>query len=280
MKALLGGPLEGSALVRFIYVDEAGIAAHEPVTVVVGLIIHTDTQWLPAEKLIKEAIATVPEKIRNRDGFVFHAAQIWGDNKLRDGWSPEDRTKFICRMMSIPVTAGLGIAFAAVRRDSRLLMTVLPKFTKEKMDHLTAFGLCIGTADRHIRQHPTELAAVVAENSPKMQSPLRQFVGALTQRPFEIGKYFSERKTFGPSADGENAIQVTRVIDTIHFVEKRESTMLQIADACAFGLRRYFSGQSMGAEFAKAIAGPAYDEFSKVNPADSVNLGLFVAPHT
>ena len=46
-KSLSGHPLEGNRLVRFIYVDEAGISKHEPIAVVTGVIVHADTQWRP-----------------------------------------------------------------------------------------------------------------------------------------------------------------------------------------------------------------------------------------
>lgn len=54
------GPLDGTALVRFIYTDEAGTSANEPVTVVVALVVDADTQWMPAFQRISALLERVP----------------------------------------------------------------------------------------------------------------------------------------------------------------------------------------------------------------------------
>src|ERR1700733_11217049 len=45
--SLSGHLSTGHDLVRIIYSDEAGISANEPVSVVVSLVVHADTQWKP-----------------------------------------------------------------------------------------------------------------------------------------------------------------------------------------------------------------------------------------
>ena len=52
-RALFGGLLWGDAAMRFIHVDEAGTSEHEPVTVVVGLIVDADKQLMIAEAAIE-----------------------------------------------------------------------------------------------------------------------------------------------------------------------------------------------------------------------------------
>jgi hypothetical protein len=43
------------------------------------------------------------------------------------------------------------------------------------------------------------------------------------------------------------------LIDTVHFVDKKNAPLLQISDACAFAMRRWLSGQSNGSEFARSV---------------------------
>jgi hypothetical protein len=83
--SLSGHRLAGDAPVRFIYTDEAGISASEPVTVVAALIVHADTQWHKAANLINALLGYVPK--RYQEGFVFHATSIWGNPNLREGRS-------------------------------------------------------------------------------------------------------------------------------------------------------------------------------------------------
>ena len=44
LPAFGGAPLVGDRLVRLVYMDEAGISQHEPITVVCGVIVHGDNQ--------------------------------------------------------------------------------------------------------------------------------------------------------------------------------------------------------------------------------------------
>ena len=77
-KAFFGGELIGDNAVRYIYVDEAGTSAHEPITIVVGIIIHADRHWKLAEAEVRKVLDLVPQSFR-RD-FIFHAKTVWGSN--------------------------------------------------------------------------------------------------------------------------------------------------------------------------------------------------------
>lgn len=49
-------------------------------------------------------------------------------------------------------------------------------------------------------------------------------------------------------------------METVHFAEKRESPLLQFADACAFAFRRSLASQSRGDELAKIAVPDDLDE--------------------
>ncbi len=48
---------------------------------------------------------------------------------------------------------------------------------------------------------------------------------------------------------------ITRIRDTVHFAEKAESPALQIADICAFVIKRYLAGARDGDRFYRILAG-------------------------
>ena len=50
-------------------------------------------------------------------------------------------------------------------------------------------------------------------------------------------------------------MRVTRIRNSVHFVEKGEDPLVQVADACAYGFRRYFAKEKFGLEFVQAILG-------------------------
>jgi hypothetical protein len=240
LRTIFGAPLEGDASVRFIYVDEAGTAEHEPVTVVVGIILHADTQWMDTARTILQTFQKVPAKFR--ENFISHATAIWGSEKYRPEWSREDRLSFLYELMAIPLNLKLAVAYAAVSRKQPPL-TVNPEahYSKAQIDHISAFGICMGLADQYIRDQcaANELATVVAEDLPEMRKNLRGIMHAIQRTPFVIGN--------GPP------IRITRVVDSVHYAAKSEAIVLQVADACAFGLRRYLSNQSMGEEFVRVM---------------------------
>lgn len=244
---------------RFIYVDEAGISEHELVTVVAGVLVHADSQWIPAARRVAELHQTVPEKFRS--GFVSHAKRIWGSKEYRDGWPQDARLKFLCDMMAIPWNYGLTLAWATMPR-SYVSGPIPPGYSKEQYQHAVAFGTCMGAADKYIREFglPGELATVVAEDTESARGHLRTSLQIVRARPDAItGKLVrvsdSPLLRFRRGADDGIDIRVCRIVDNIHFSAKNEAILLQIADACAFGLRRYHSKQSTGIEFLRAIYG-------------------------
>lgn len=244
---------------RLIFMDEAGTSALEPVTVVVGIIVHADEHIMSAEAAVAEAIGSVPKQFS--EDFVFHATQVYGDNNYKDGgWSLTDRLILLKTMMSIPQKLRMGLAISAVWRGAVDSSNNTLGLTASQVDHLQAFSYCIGIADRNIRRHADarEVASIVSEDVPEMRKFLKQIPSMLRYNPF----YFTQdmmRKTISDEEVGyftqSGDLSVTRIRRSIHFVEKSDDPLVQVADACAYGLRRFFSNQKFGQDFAEAIVG-------------------------
>jgi hypothetical protein len=69
--------------VRYVFIDEAGTSAKEPISVVVGIIVHANKQCALAETAVNDILNLIPEHLRDFCP-VFHATNIWSDKKLRD----------------------------------------------------------------------------------------------------------------------------------------------------------------------------------------------------
>lgn len=240
---------------RYVYIDEAGTAATEPITIVAAVVVPADEPYAAVENELRECLNTVPA--RHRSGFVSHARSVWGDHRFRDDWDKDERLAFLLRMMGIPRKMGLAIAFGKVRRDAP--GGPLGKFTKAQMDHLMAFSFCLAMADRYVRTYcrPGEVATLIAEDLPECKPLLHTAVPYLRERPLLLGPEFM-RPT---RAQAEAGIQppvfeekATCIRDGVHFARKTDAPFLQIADACAFGLRRYLCGQSHGEEMIQAMS--------------------------
>lgn len=260
-RAFGGGLLWGERLVRFVFMDEAGTSAHEPVTVVVGLIADADKHVLSAEALALEAIGAIPPQFA--DGFVFHAMQVFGDKRYHEEWSLQDRLILLQNMMAIPRKIGLGLVISTHWRGSvdysgREIRKLGLKPHQE--DHLIAFSQCVCVADRSIRWYggASEVASIVAEDVPEMRRFLRKVPELWRKNPINLLPQ-NLRQTPADLEAGYSTqsgeMRVTRIRNSVHFVEKADDPLVQVADACAYGLRRYFAGEKFGPEFARAILG-------------------------
>ncbi len=251
-RALFGGALVGDNAVRFIYIDEAGTSALEPVSVVVGIIIHADNQWMLVKSKVAEVLDAVPDHYR--PDFVFHAKNVWGDRKYREKWNRSDRLTLLHKMMSIPRELRLPIALGIVRRNHPPPDSFPPSLSEHELHHAYAFWLCVCQADKFLRNHAgsKEVATVVAEDVPKMRTFLREIL-SVPELAFP-----SPQLTFTPKQVSINPVgefRITRILDTIHFVEKKQAPLLQIADACAYGFRRHFAEKELGDDFVTSIIG-------------------------
>jgi hypothetical protein len=245
--SISNGRAHGS--MRYVYVDEAGKSENEPVTVVVGIIVDADTQYGPAELELRSLIQSAPAHYRQ--GLIVHAASIWGDPKYRDGWSLEERLDFLKRAASIPRKVGAAMAIAYMRRTH-------PGDPENKLTRATyhfqqAFALCIAHADRFVREQgrPGEISTVVAEDTDEKRT-LRALVRALSSNEAIIVPAASQ-VAFPNRERADHVYTIRTVKDTVHFVEKVDGPLLQIADVCAFAYRRYFSDQDYGSALVASV---------------------------
>jgi hypothetical protein len=258
-RAIFGDRLWGDRLMRFVYMDEAGTSANEPMTVVVGLIVDADAQLMDTEAAIREVNDGVPTAFR--DGFVFHADAIWNDPKYRAEWSMADRLAVLKRMMALPRRLKVPIAFSLVRRDGSRVPPGKPgQMSAAQFEHAMAFGFCVARADKYIRERaePKEIGSIVAEDVPEMRRFLKAAVQVWRDNPTTLPpgavQLTLEEQKLG-YVKQESEFRVSRIRKSVLFVEKNEDPLTQLADAIAFGLRRYHCELDLGADLATAIFG-------------------------
>ena len=267
-KSISGHLLTGDQPLRYIFIDEAGTHLKSKMTLVLGVIADADLHIMDAERLALEAYDGIPKELK--EDFVFHAYELFGDKKYQvDLWSMADRLQLLELIMRIPRRLGMGICFGTVVRGNidwgdELLSRV--KNSAPYMDHAAALGYCLGAADRAIRDRgrAREVATVIAENLPNgglmntfKKIPINLRNGFMFSPP-DSG-LSKEEQELGYRTQTGDMIRVRRIRNSIHFVEKDEDPLVQVADACAFGLRRYLiENDKFGHQFAEAIFGEDY----------------------
>ena len=260
-KSISGHILMGSRPVRFIFVDEAGTSEPEPVTVVAGVIANADEHIMVAEKLVHECIGAVPPALK--DNFVFHATDVLNNHsdKYSDKWSITDRLKLLKNVMSVPRRTNMAISFSVQWRGKVDHSKSLPsKLRDHEKDHLMAFANCLALADRNIRDKAgaMEIATVVCEDCQDMRQYLKKVPDWYKKNPIHLGpkdlRWIEEDERAGYLTQSGD-MRIERIRGSVHFVEKDEDPLVQVADACAFGIRRFFAGQKFGRDFVEAIFG-------------------------
>lgn len=243
-----------------ILLDEAGTSAPEPVTIVSSVVVDQIEQRGVVIAELDRLREFVPQAFQPE--FISHGKDIWNSHHYRDQWSFSDRLAYLCAMMSIPRRLGLPVTVAKLRRDAPPIVRARSHFKDHEFQHAMAFASCIAHTDRNIvrRFGDTPLVSVIAEDVPEMRSRLKRMGEVLKVFNFNPGiesilPTLAERRSGRIEQDPR--IQAKLVRDSVTFLGKREEPLLQIADAVAFGFRRYFAGNKFGDQFLREIIGDA-----------------------
>lgn len=116
-------------------------------------------------------------------------------------------------------------------------------------DLFMAFRDCIAASDEWIRNNAAGLegGTVVAEENHEMRKFLQDLPRKIREEPWNVSVNGGNRWTISDLEQGYQGQsgdkRVTRIRNSIHFVGKRDEPLVQVADACAFGIRR-FLGQN------------------------------------
>jgi hypothetical protein len=242
--------------VRNIYTDEAGINAEDPATVVVGLVVQPDTQWFPVLRRIRQIWDQyVPAHYRN--GFVFHTLQVLNGRRWSN-WPEEKRRALVTAMMRIPWEFEIPIAIGVAKRGNPWQGWpdhLRKKMTPKNSDHMIAFLFCMSQADEYIRERcGSEVAQIIAAYTGEMRTVLQKTANIMLGPPLTLTHVnYGPKGTVGKVEEVRHHTE--RVIDEVHFLEPKNAPFLQVADVCAFALRRYLSSYEDGREYLQVMAG-------------------------
>lgn len=217
--------------VKQVLIDEAGINAGDPVVVIAGVVIDPDLQFAQVERRIADAInSEIPEHMR--DSFVFHAKDVFGKYRRREGWSWNDCNRITDAWLQIATDLKLPVILTWIAKSLN------EKGTCDANDrtHMIAFAECLQGVDDYMRAYADdEVASIIAEDCPQMRSRLRHIAIKLAKGEL-IGQL---------NFDNE----ITNIKGGVLFAQKTDSPILQISDAFAFAFSRYANNRRGGSRF-------------------------------
>ncbi len=242
---------------------------------VVGVILHADTQFAPLAARINETLDQhVPKAVR--EGFVFHATEVYSGGKRvdRDTWPFSGRIAFLEAMLGIPRALNLPISFGTCARTTPLSIPPgtagkLARIRPEHEHHVNAFLMFAASAENYLRRETDadEIAMLICE-----QTEVGKFFPKVLAR-MKDKPVFLDRGHLRPTVkeqetgvfDQMTEIYSSKIVETVSFASKKQSPHLQVADACAFAVRSWLSGQRHGLQLMTAITGgppPPVEDFS------------------
>ncbi|MEZ5933322.1 MAG: DUF3800 domain-containing protein [Alphaproteobacteria bacterium] len=222
--SVTGHPIDGDRLVRIVLVDEAGISRDDRVTIVAGIIVDVDKQWRMLEER-RQSLINQYIPVGDRPGFAFHATELFsgGSYFKRDQWPLQVRLEILKRLLRIIKDAKIpivvGYCFKSEDESDK---------KSAQLRHALAYcGLLTG-AEHYMRmlKDKNQVAMIIAEDTSQKKNLLKQAHFLIKTEDPECFEYLPR---FQPS---------TKIFGGLQFAEKKDYTLLQLADACAFVFRR------------------------------------------
>lgn len=227
---------------RLVYFDEAGIGdvAKEPFAVVAAVIVEGDKQWRAVEAHLR---TLVDQYVQPNDqvGFVFHAKDIHhGARKMpRDRYARSTRIELLKELCHVPSKFDLHLVAAYVDRAAYAARNpTLSRKTLAVNAQTIAAISCTGAVEKVLRSEGSadEVAVLVFENNESARQTIKEIHNFL-RTPAAL----SDATAAGWAL--ESVLPFTRIIDTAHFANKDEASILQVADAIAFAISRQLNGR-------------------------------------
>lgn len=252
--SLSGVEVKGQKLTRYVYADEAGISANEPISVVAGLIVRLDSQWAEVEKHIEGLLTEYVPKDALHPGYAFHMTDIFSGRGVykRPEYSLDKAISLMTALVSIPKDFGIPIALGVFQKLPQ--ETMHPDAAEDGMSHAMAYLFSVMMAEKYLREQtePLEVARLIAENNDTTRNHVDE-MHEMLQGTFRTP---ARKHFFNLFAEQtENSLPITKLPGSVHFARKDQEIMLQLADAVAFMMRRAFEGKSDVEQFIKAMIG-------------------------
>jgi len=171
---------------------------------------------------------------------IFHAKDIWHGAKRfsREKYNRNVRQQILTELCRIPRIQGIPV-FLGIVDNTKYAENNPDKTPKERAieGHCLAYSNCVCLVDSFMKEHchEDELVTLVLENNNQAKSAIRK-----------VQDYLADPGLIDFLGNHEMVrfLAISKVVDVPHFVEKADSPIMQIADACAFVFSRHLAGKS------------------------------------
>lgn len=237
-----------------VYLDESGIgdAKNEKYVVIAGVVVQAEQYKGVVSRIDAIRDKYVPEKYRK--GFVFHANEMFqgGERRIsRDEFPMEQRQGALEELISIVSELHLPVVLA--HHERQVVREHNPSLNEQEAVALTqaiAAMSCTLLVESFVQKNAlaSTLALLIYENNDQARGLVKTM-----HKKMQTGANL-ERLTDPKDIERVGrVIPLRRVIDTAHFAEKDEAPILQLADVCAYFIRRRLAGRMDSQRFLDRI---------------------------
>lgn len=231
-----GGWLAGDQWVRILYLDESGIGSvrKDPVLVVAGIIIHADSQYGSVANALQNIIDKRTPIGVPKPKFL-HAVDIFhGSGEFdRRHWPLEVRQEILYDLSDVIIDFDLPLVWSASDRNATFSEDP-DKSYLHSVDHVrdiysTCVLSCMFQAEFYMRQleNMGEICSVILEQNQELQKRLPELLDFMKVA----------EKSDGLDDEVWDFIPFTRIMDNPAAQPKSGSSILQLADYCAFAIK-------------------------------------------
>jgi hypothetical protein len=214
-----------------IYVDEAGNTGlnlsdpEQPFHVVVGLLVP-DGVWRDVET----AMAAIVDKHvppGEKAGFEFHAFELHHGKGFFKGWPHKSRLAIADEVLSVLDQHSLDVIYGACHKPEHA-----KRYAHPMHPHDLAFLLAAERCERYLSQAPEQpLGLFIADRNMEVEGQVRASLRDYRLKGIPLGK-LDER--------------LDHIIEDIHFQSSQASCFLQLADFCAYYIKRALTAGNWG----------------------------------
>ena len=200
-----------------------------------GVVVDGDHQMIAVEEHLEHLVRKhIPET--DHENFFFHATNIWSGTRYykdRNAWPPDRRREVLRDLVETPQRFDLPIVFGDCPRNELITVpadVTLDERGRDIIVHSVAFFQCVCLVEKIMREvWPDEVALLIAEDRPVVKETVRQV------------QSWAQNRTLPRRGDHQEYLPLRHIRDTVHWAGKRQSPLLQLADTCAFVIRRHLN---------------------------------------
>ena len=231
-QAFGGGALNGSNLVKLVYFDESGTGQIErdPDLIVAGAMIDADRQYVELRAYLRDMLDAYKPKGARRPKCL-HAKDIYHGTGDFSGveWA-KVKFELLADVAKIPEVFNIPLFGAAVDRMGAAAALDLSDKYRDLNCYTISAGCCVLQVEKYMRQHASgEVAQLTFEDVGKLRTKVKETYRFLA----DPGDDFLNQ------ADARDYLPIERIVDAPTHQDKTDSSVLQIADYCAFALKRF-----------------------------------------